>query len=226
MKMNISLVFLLALLPAVPAGAEVRFSDPGIPGGEELSYDMYVDGEPSTKTVRTDIVTEDGIEFYEVKSDSVRRAGMIRIMRRDMSVCSIRSVNKGKDAVIERTSRLLEKKADLEDDEAGLVGFEGINTLMRGYPFGEREYVKIVILGNAGPPFPLKVSMEGREILEIKDKKTECYKLKMSVAGLWGKFFSKTYMWYGVEAPHCLVRYEGPTGGPGSPRMVQELSGR
>ena len=165
---------------------------------------------------------ENNQEIYEIISKSKYMEQVIKIYKNSMFTYSIHTIQKGKDAIIDRKVELIENKSKLEEDEIGMIEFNGLNYLLRGFPYDEIKYIKLKILGGRNS-FSLKVKLVGKKTVKVNDKEIDCFKLQLGLPGIWGKLFSKTYLWYSLDTPHYLVRSEGPSGGPGSPKRVLEL---
>jgi hypothetical protein len=220
--LSVIITILLAYSFAWPG---VRFCDPNIPDGEKITYNLYIDDDLSTCVREVSVKEENGREIYEIVSKSKVMDQVIKIYKDNMFAYSTHIVRKGEEATISRKTELLEynsKPEDDEDDTVAMVDFSGLNYILRGFPFDKIKYIKLKTIGEKSPFF-LKVKLIDKEKMKVNDKEIDCFKLKLSVSGIFGKLFSKTYLWYSVDAPHYLVRYDGPMGGPGSPRRVLEL---
>jgi hypothetical protein len=64
--------------------------------------------------------------------------------------------------------------------------------------------------------------IEAREVIMYPDL-NDWVKLPSIITKLSKPFLPKYHMWYEAEAPHKLVRFEGPYGPPGAPEILLEL---
>lgn len=71
--------------------------------------------------------------------------------------------------------------------------------------------------------FPRYFFMVGIETIRINNSSYECYKVHLSVSGIFGALLGKTTLHYSTRNPGFLVRSEGISGPPGSPRVIMEL---
>jgi hypothetical protein len=74
------------------------------------------------------------------------------------------------------------------------------------------------------------LAVAGKESLTLDGKTYECWKVQIGVSGFLGSIMSsimgKSLYWFSTDPTHYLVRSEGPTSAPGSPRQVVELQSR
>jgi len=160
-----------------------RFVDPEIPDGERIIYSS-ITGEKGTRTEEeVSVKEEQGEEIYEFVTKSEESDQIIKMTKSDMSLYSVQILQKNENAVIERKANLLENNAKLKADEKGLLDFNGLYHVLRGYPFDAMKSVKIVLLG-ARSFFPLVVENEGQEVIRTKDRAIGCYKLRIGVSGI------------------------------------------
>ncbi|SHJ16985.1 hypothetical protein SAMN02745165_01679 [Malonomonas rubra DSM 5091] len=68
----------------------------------------------------------------------------------------------------------------------------------------------------------LKAIKKGIEILEIQGEQIKAQKIELRLSGLAAPFWKATY-WF-REGDHLFLRYLGPGGLPGSPKIVVEIS--
>lgn len=73
--------------------------------------------------------------------------------------------------------------------------------------------------------FRIRAQIEGRETVTTPAGTFSCYRvsLKPQLLGPLKALAPRMRLWCKAEPPHYWVRYEGPVGGPGSPRAVIEL---
>ncbi len=215
-------IVITILLACSSVWSEAKLCDPNIPDGEKITYNLYVDDDLSACVEEVSVKEENGREIYEIVSKSKIMNQVIKIYKDNMFAYSTHIVRKGENVTISRKTELLEYNLKSEDDKVEMVDFTGLNYILRGFPFDKIKYIKLKTIGEKSPFF-LKVKLVDKEKIKVNDKEIDCFKLKLSVSGIFGKLFAKTYLWYSVDIPHYLVHYEGPMGGPGSPRRVLEL---
>lgn len=78
--------------------------------------------------------------------------------------------------------------------------------LFRALPFkvGYSATYTNVVAANATKP-KVTISVTAQEVVDVPVGSFDCYKLELSVAG------ATQYLWYGVEEPHYLVKYDNGT---------------
>jgi hypothetical protein len=219
------IVSALCLVFAAGTSADARLVDPGIPHGENIRYDLCLGTDTSRIEERVDVNEPGGVRVYTVNSRSRDIDISIDIESAAMNV--LRSVATQRDlhAVVERASQLKAKKSALNSDELGLVDFYSLVYILRGFPFDKPISLKCIMLGDKNS-FPLLVKLAGRDNVTTGAGEVDCYRLTMSLTGVFGTIFPKTQLWYSVAKPHFLVKSEGPSGGPGTPKRLVVLRER
>ncbi len=203
------------------------FRDPQIPDGEQTTYECRKKGSITLINESVAVKREGQNDFYEIYSQSPELDATIQIHKDTMTILSVDMLKRFEDATINSTLKMLDEKSNLKTDEIKLPHFIVLKYLLRGYPFDNP--LKLTI-GYYGDPTEKKFSMSVRykkkELVKIKDKTFNCHKLEFGLDGVLGTILPELEMWYSVEPPHYLVRYEGIEGLPGSPKRIIELSNR
>jgi hypothetical protein len=116
------------------------------------------------------------------------------------------------------------EKQTFKDGEIKLADFTILMYIMRGYPFGKLNSLKIGYYGEGNEKsYTMTLSYKGIEKVTIMDKTYECHKLDFGMSSFIGTFLPKLNLWYSAAPPHCLVKYEGPEGPPGTPKRTLEM---
>lgn len=216
-------IFLILNAMMGVVNADMRLIDPQIPDGEKIEYYVKVGEEISRKIDRTSIIHQGGEKYYEFNSKSPELDMVVRIKKDSMAVINTTVLSKGEYAQVRRRTELVAKTGNLADDEIGLPDFFAINYLLRGYPFEHREPAKLKVLGQRSS-FSLQIRSLGKETVSLGSAERMAYKLELRMSGFIGRLFPKTRLWYSTDKPHYLIRYEGPSAGPGSPTRTVELT--
>ena len=204
--------------------AKTPIADPNIPNGETITYTSHVGDKVGTVVEKVVIKKEGEKELYEITSYSSYLDRTVVLEKNTMAVVSVHTVRKYQEVTLDSLLKVLDEKEQISDDVIMLADFTIMNYLFRGFPFKERERLKIgSYREEQRGDYPLNVTCKKREKIEINGRTIECYKLELGMDGFWGRFFPKTNMWYSIEPPHYLVRYKGQSGRPGSPKRVVEL---
>jgi hypothetical protein len=75
--------------------------------------------------------------------------------------------------------------------------------LFRAIPFEEGYQVTYTnVVASAAQKPAVTITVIGKEQVEIPAELFDCWKLELSVAG------QKIYMWYSIDSPHYLVKYD------------------
>ncbi len=219
-----------------PSFGDPGLRDPGIAHGEAATYQLIVGDEVSTVTETVLVKTEDGREFYEFSYRSDRETSEVRIDRSSMAPLYVHSVVTNDAYTQETFTRIARIEANA--GQIMTVDFSNLKYVLRGFPFGVSAAHRIAFIQNEGDQdgpfgFGLTVRSLDTEVLRAAGRNIECYRLEVSATGsgvlrLVIGMFPKTYLWYSVELPHYLVRFESAAGPPGSPRselLLQSYSG-
>lgn len=196
-------------------------SDPGIKSGEVLTYTVTVGQDISKLEVKTDIKTIEGQSFYLMKTIDKNEEVEMLFRKVDFQLTSIHVNQKQNNSKVERQIVLKEEKK-LKGNEIGLLDFRGLMYALRAVPFKNMEELYIHVYATENN-FPTSIKYVGEEKLIVDGISMNCYKIQLNIDGFWGKLFPKLTYWYNVAQPHYLVRYEGSSGGPGTPKRVIEL---
>ena len=204
--------------------AKALIVDPNIPSGETITYTSRIGDKAGTVIEKVVIKKEGEKELYEITSNSNRLDRTIVLEKDTMAVVSVHTVRKYQEVTLDSHLKVIDEKEQPGSNVIRLADFTIMNYLFRGFPFGKSEKLKIgSYREEQKDDYPLNVTCKKQEKIEINGRTIECYKLELGMDGFWGRFFPKTNMWYSVKPPHCLVRYKGQSGRPGSPKRVVEL---
>lgn len=205
-------------------GAESFFQDPKIPDGETITYASRLGDERSTIVERT-VRKEDGEkELYEITSRTDSTVKTILLECITMTVLSVHTSIKYEDVTLDSKITLIDENASLRADGLERADISTLRYFFRGFPFGGTEKVKLQFYGEKSKrKSPIVAEYKKREALRVNRRTIECYQFEFGMEGFWQKFFPKTVMCYSVASPHYLVRYEGPSGPPGSPKHMLDL---
>ena len=64
----------------------------------------------------------------------------------------------------------------------------------------------------ASGDFGFELNVSGKETIEVVGTGVECWKAQLSLGGIFGAFFGKSYLWYSTAYPHYLVKSESAIG--------------
>lgn len=201
------------------------FKDPNIPDGEIITYAAQVDGTPMTvvETVKV-IAGEGGQACYEITSLSPSLDRVITLDKETMRIKTIHTIRKFPRATLDSRLQVMNEEPFAGKDEVILADFSALTYIFRGFIFDELESVKIGFYGESRQrTFGFSANNKKKETLNVNRRAIECYKIEFGLDGFWGSFFPKMNVWYSADPPHYLVRYQGLSGPPGSPKRNMEL---
>lgn len=222
-------VFLFFLFCLSPVFGESALTDPLIPDGEWTVISVQEEDEESTLRGQVRIGGS-GKDFYNVVTTAPGERTELSLNRNTMTTLSVRTVRDMSGYRIE-SSTMVEGLPRAAEDEIRILDTAGLVYALRGFPFSSPRELRITFLSSDEDDdsgFNLSVDLAGRETLSISGRDIPCYRLELSfeMSGVFSVFMRmvpKTKLWYSVENPHYLVRYEGQSGPPGSPVTTMEL---
>jgi hypothetical protein len=211
-------------------------SDPGIPDGEQIVWQVTKEGRKTTPSVITwkagDI---NGKPIYEVTTDAgekkqaryvIDRANM-RLIEAQVS----RNNKDGKSEVIIKAGDDCQylvctegsKKPKNKKIDCSLDGYDGtaLPFSLRGFPFETQKEVEMKITPPFKPGVPYwawrmwksYAKLLGTEEVTVPAGTFDCYKLKVGASGgLIKRFASNYYFWFTKEPPHQFVKYQDEDG--------------
>lgn len=220
------LPILIALaLPAASARAQVIIRNPSLPAEERAVYTERIGDDSWTVIQSLSLRSENGDSWYEFTSSSPETDVTVRL---DVSTLFPRGsevITRNGDSVIRRTTEILKAAPHPRADELVIGDFTSLPVTLRGLPWGTFTSVTLVALGASGrgQQFSFRLTVVGREKVSAGGTTYDCWKVELGLGGFFGAFVGKTTYWFLADAPHFLVKSEGPSGGPGSPTERLEI---
>jgi hypothetical protein len=218
-------ILMVFALSAAPARAQVLIRNPSLPAEESAVYTERIGEDSWTITQTLSLRSEKGDSWYEFKSSSPEsdvsiRLDAVTLFPRDSEV-----ITRSGDSVIKRTTEILKAAPHPKANELVIGDFNSLAVMLRGLPWGAFTTVNLVTLGASGrsQQFSFQLTVTGREKVSAGGKTYDCWKAQLGLGGLMGTFFGKSSYWFLADAPHFMVKSEGPSGGPGSPIQRSEL---
>lgn len=218
------LLALLSGLAVSGAAAQVIIRNPSIPSEEHIVYSQSEGGQVGSLSDDVHLVTEAGKTWLEVRQLSIKTDAYFRFEPDNLFLIHSELTTRENGVVIRRSTDVLEVKASFKPDELPITDPAALFFMLRGFPWGERDSARVVFLGSGGSPaFSFSLSVKGKETLSIQGRSLECWKAELGMDGVFGALVPRTRLWFLVAAPHYMVRYEGLSGAPGSPKRILEL---
>ena len=195
------------------------FEDPQIPDGETITYTSRVGDRLLTITENVVLKREGERELYEITSRSEPLDRTITLARVTMAIVSVHTVRKFQEVILDSRLTVIDEKPPISDKEIKLADFAVMTYVFRGFPFEKLEEMKIGFYGEESKrKYTFSAHYKNREKVEVNQQTIECHKIEFGMDGFWGTFLPKMEVWYSVDPPHYLVRYEGLVGPPGTPK--------
>ena len=212
-------------LSSAPARGQPLIQNPALPAEESAVYTEKVGDDSWTVTQTLALKTENGESWYEFRSSSPQSEVSIRLDPSTLFARESEVITKTGDSVIRRTTEILKASPQPKPNELVFADFNSLPVTVRGLPWGTFTTLNLVALGasSRGQQFSFQLTVIGREKVSAGGKTYDCWKAQIGLGGIMGAFFGKTLYWISADAGHFLVKSEGPSGGPGSPKQVVEL---
>jgi hypothetical protein len=219
------LPILISLALPAAVSAQVVIQNPSLPAEEIAVYTEKVGDDTWTVTQGLSLRTEKGDSWYEFTSRSPESDVSMRLDPVTLFPRSSEVITHSGDSVIRRTTEILKATPHPRADELIIGDYNSLPVVLRGLPWGTFTSVNLVTLGSSGrgQQFSLQLTVVGKETVSAGGKSYECWKVQLGLGGFFGAFIGKSYYWFLADAPHFLVKSEGPSGGPGSPMQKTEL---
>jgi hypothetical protein len=216
-------IAIFALLPVALCAAQSA-TGPTIPAEEDFVYARTIGATRDGIETRSRLVTDKGESWFELTSHSAEQDLVLRLDPATLLANYTEVTSRGKGATLRRETTILDNRTPPAPDKIVVAGMDSLPYTLRAFPWGSLQKATIVFLGtSAAGNFRFDLSVTGKETLAVGDKGVECWKTQLSLSGILGAFFGKSYLWYSTDYPHYLVRSEGPSAGPGSPTSILTL---
>jgi hypothetical protein len=188
---------------------------------------VYAESFGDTKGITTEtlrLVTEGDKSWYEVLQSSPKVDFLFRLDAATLFPFYTETTTHEGNSVVRKSMEVLEAKGPFKSDELPVSDPNALGLELRGFPWGSRDSARLVFLGvNGVQSMSFSLSVQGKESLSLGGKVFECWKVQLGLDGLFGAFIPKTYFWFLARAPHYLVKFEGLSGAPGSPKRTLVL---
>ena len=222
MRVNLALLAIALLVPSI-LDAEPG-STPPLPAAESFVYARTVGNKKDQVEVRTRLVSNAGESWYEITSHSEEQDSVFRLDAATLLARYVEVTSRSKDSTLRRVTEVLEVRTAAGPDEFLVSGFDSLPYSLRAFPWGLRQKAKLRFMGSgASGDFSFELNVSGKETIEVVGTGVECWKAQLSLGGIFGAMFGKSYLWYSTAYPHYLVKSESASGGPGSPTAVLRL---
>lgn len=215
-----ALVLLLgALVGLVPAGAQIRTSNPGFAPRESYSYTETIGGQTRPYEVTLALVGEGAAARYEFHTVGTDLESVYRLDPATLLSLSSQTLTKAADAEVVRTAEYKNVKTKAGTDELAVTDLGSLPAQLRGYPWGKVSAGKIAYVGNASASASITFELQvtGKDKVDAAGKTWECWHVTLGLGGALSVFLAKTEYWFAVDGTHPLIKASGPSAGPGSP---------
>ena len=220
-------LFLVIIQPGI---CESILRDPKIPHNERTTYSEIVGDKKTFSSSQVKIKYHGQKQLYEITDYSPNSEVTLTISSDNLTTKNINEITTNKGFRIATTTSITGTGNSTEKEIESLA-IRDLAHILRGFPFDLKDTIPINFVSSEsdGSSFSLGVRNVAKETLKIKSHSIKTYKLELiaSAPGIMGMFIGmapKTFFWYSVSRPHYLVKYEGSSGGPGSPIRTLQIT--
>jgi hypothetical protein len=218
-------LYLIAVCSSFSISASALIVDPKIPDGEIAEYRLFVNKDEYRVREVTKRIIDNGNEVYRVEAHSSLETIHTKLIKSTMFAYSLQIIGNVNNASVDSRTDLVLDKNIYDSDEVGIIEFHNLPYLLRGMVPQRNAVLRIRLLSDA-TPFPMAAKYICEESIVACGKTYICNKIQFGLTGILRPFFPPAYFWYSKDAPHYLVRFEGLSSGPGSPKRILELKSR
>ncbi len=216
------LCFVILISPALAFSEDTIISsplkDPGINSGERAVY--RVESEEGVFLLKDNVeISEDG-RYYIVESYSRTTKKVLMISRNTMFPVKLDIFADKSDYRIRSIKKVYYKKK-LKGNAIPVISNFDSRFALRGFPFEKPRVLVIDFLtddgGTRSSGFEISVHFAGEEDIDTGSRKIPCYVLEIrykarGIVSLFKNMFPQTKVWYSIQEPHYMVKYENKGG--------------
>jgi len=191
-----------------------------LPASESFRYERTVSGKSDLVEASSHLVETKAGSWYELSSHSAEQDLVLRLDAKSLFAVYSEVTSRGKDGTLRRITSVLENKVIAAPDEIFVLAGEALPYSLRAFPWGRQQKARLSFMGAGGGSFHFDFTVTGKDTVQAGGRAIECWKAQLSIGGIMGTFFGKSYLWYSTEYPHYLVRSEGASGPPGTPVSI------
>ena len=196
--------------------------NPSIPAEEHIVYLETIGSKQSLISDELRIRSLDGKVWIEVREVTDNGESLYRLDPSTLMPFHIETTTRDGMAVIKRSTDIVPTGRVEPSDHLFVADFGALSYILRGFPWEIGRTARIDLPGG-GRGYGLSFSVLGKETILAEGKSYECWKAELGMEGVIGAIAPKSRFWFLASPPHYLVRYEGPSGMPGSPPRTVEL---
>ncbi len=222
----IALLFFILLYRVVfgfeSINSQYPLKDPKIPDGERAVY--TVENKNSTFKVEEFVKISRDKRYYIVKSITQKTIKVLKLSRKTMLPLQLDITTDKKEYKI-RSKRQIEYKEKAKKDTIRIIGNFDTKYVLRGFPFENPTPLIIEFLTESeaqnSSSFQVSAHFVGKEDVIIGGRVIPSYilEIRYRVSGflvLFKSMLPRTKIWYSIEKPHYMVKYENKGGRGGS----------
>jgi len=221
------LLFLL-LGGVLPMGlsAQIAVQAPVFAARETSVYRQTIGKKVTTNRNELVLVSEGGKTWLELNERGESTESFSKIDTRTLQPFYTQTTTTTPDSQVRRTTEVLSSKIKGTGNQFLVSDISALSFTMRGYPFATSPLADLIFIGSTGPgagTFSLQIKVLADETLTVPAGSYLCHHVELTIGGILGALFGSSNLWFSAASPYMLVRSEGLSAGPGSPKRVIEL---
>ena len=223
------LLLLFVVLGCVlPLGlsAQIAVQAPVFAARESSVYRQTIGNKVTTNRYELVLVTEGGKTWLELNERGEGTESFSKIDTRTLQPFFTQTTTTNSDSQVRRTTEVLSSKIKGTGNQFLVSDISALSFTMRGYPFATSPQADLIFLGSTGPgagSFTLQIKVLANETITVPAGTYPCHHVELALGGILGALFGSSNLWFSATSPYMLVRSEGLSAGPGSPKRVTEL---
>ncbi|HRU29253.1 MAG TPA: hypothetical protein P5082_09825 [Treponema sp.] len=196
-----------------------------LPAYEKLVYSRKIGNKQDELIYTSRFVNEEKGSYFELSSSAPDQKALYRIDAVSLLATYTDVTTYGEDATVNRVSRLLETRYKAKEGELLVSSTDTLGQSLRLFPWGKQQKAKIIFIGTGASAggFSFELTVTGKEKLTIMGREVECWKAQLGLSGIFGSLVGKTSLWFLASYPYYMVKSEGVSGPPGTPKSSLEL---
>lgn len=196
-----------------------------LPPYERFVYSRKIGNKLDELIYTSRYINETNGAYFELSSSAPDQKALYHLDAQSLLATYTDVTSYGEDATVNRITRLLETRYKAKEGELLVSSTDTLGQSLRLFPWGKQQKAKIIFIGAGASSggFSFELTVTGKEKLTVMGKEVECWKAQLGLSGIFGSLVGKTNLWFLASYPYYLVKSEGVSGPPGTPKSTLEL---
>lgn len=198
-----------------------------LPAYERFVYQRRIGSKQDEVIYISRYVAAEGGAYFELSSSAPDQKALYHLDAQSLLAIYTDVTTFGENTTVHRITTLVENRYKAKEGELLVFSTDTLGQSLRLFPWGKQGRAKIIFIGTGPSPggFSFELTVSGKEKLSIAGREIECWKAQLGLSGIFGSLVGKTNLWFLAGYPYYLVKSDGVSGPPGTPRSTLELIG-